>query len=131
LKDALAQANRWQDLLTSEFRSGRSGNEILLAAQRRMRNEPWSFNIYTHPIGFFGHAPGPTIGMWDLPGAVDGTGDWPLHPNTAYAVEGSIKLAVAEWNDQLVHIKTEQSALFDGERVIYLGGRQTEWHVVR
>ena len=40
-------------------------------------------------------------------------------------------MAVAEWNDQLVHIKTEQSALFDGERVIYLGGRQTEWHVVR
>ncbi len=131
LKDALAQANRWQDLLTSEFRTGRSGNEILLAAQRRMRNEPWSFNIYTHPIGFFGHAPGPTIGMWDLPGAVDGTGDWPLHPNTAYAIEGGIKLAVAEWDDQLVNIKTEQSALFDGERVIYLGGRQTEWHVIR
>lgn len=131
LKDALAQANRWQDLLTSEFRTGRSGNEILLAAQRSMRNEPWSFNIYSHPIGFFGHAPGTGIGMWDLPGTVDDTGDWPLHPNTAYAIEGSIKQAVAEWGDQLVNIKTEQSALFDGERVIYLGGRQTEWHVVR
>ncbi len=131
LKDALAQANRWQDLLTTEFRTGRSGNQILLAAQRSMRNAPWSFNIYSHPIGFFGHAPGPTIGMWDLPGAIEGTGDWPLHPNTAYAIEGSIKLSVAEWADQLVNIKTEQSAIFDGERVIYLGGRQTEWHVIR
>jgi len=131
LQDALAQANRWQDLLTAKFRTGRSGNEILLSAQRSMGKEPWSFNIYSHPIGFFGHAPGPTIGMWDLPGAVAGTGDWSLSPGTAYAIEGSIKLPVAEWNDQLVNIKTEQSALFDGERVIYLAGRQTEWHVIR
>jgi hypothetical protein len=25
----------------------------------------------------------------------------------------------------------EQGALFDGERVLYLGGRQTRWHLVR
>jgi Xaa-Pro aminopeptidase len=131
LLDALAQANRWQDLLTAEFRTGRTGNEILLAAQRRMQDEPWSFNIYTHPIGFFGHAPGPTIGMWDLPGEVEDTGDWPLHAGTAYAIEGSIKIRVPGWDDQLVNIKTEQSAVFDGERVIYLAGRQTEWHVIR
>jgi hypothetical protein len=131
LQDALAQANRWQDLLTAEFRTGRTGNEILLAAQRRMQDEPWSFNIYTHPIGFFGHAPGPTIGMWDLPGEVEDTGDWPLHAGTAYAIEGSIKIRVPGWDDQLVNIKTEQSAVFDGERVIYLAGRQTEWHVIR
>ncbi len=32
---------------------------------------------------------------------------------------------------QLVQIKLEQTALFDGTRVIYAAGRQTEWHVVR
>jgi hypothetical protein len=42
-----------------------------------------------------------------------------------------VKAAVPEWNGQLVQIKLEQSALFDGRRVIYLAGRQTEWHVVR
>jgi hypothetical protein len=30
-----------------------------------------------------------------------------------------------------VQIKLEQDALFDGERVTYLAGRQTEWHVIR
>jgi hypothetical protein len=30
-----------------------------------------------------------------------------------------------------VQIKLEQSAVFDGERVIYLAGRQTDWHLVR
>jgi hypothetical protein len=37
---------------------------------------------------------------------------------------------VPEWDGQLVQVKLEQSAAFDGERVIYLAGRQTTWHVV-
>lgn len=69
--------------------------------------------------------------MWDLPAAVAHTGDWPLHPDTAYAIEGSIKTAVPEWGGQLVNIKLEQSAVFDGERVIYLAGRQTDWHRIQ
>lgn len=131
LKKALAQGNRWQDLLTAEFVTGRTGNEILEAAQQSMDDEPWQHNIYTHPIGFVGHGPGPTIGMWDKPGAIPNTGDWPLHPNTAYAIEGNIALPLESWDGQHVQIKLEQSAYFDGERVIYLAGRQTDWHVVR
>lgn len=131
LQHALAEGNRWQDLLTDEFVTGRTGNEILAAAQERMAEEDWIVNIYTHPLGFFGHGPGPTIGMWDAPGAIEVRGDWPLYPDTAYAIEGSIKLPLPEWDDQLIHIKTEQTAVFDGQQVIYLGGRQTEWHVVR
>ena len=50
---------------------------------------------------------------------------------TAYAIEGNIKAPVPEWDGQYVQIKLEQSALFDGERVQYLAGRQTRWHVVR
>jgi hypothetical protein len=79
----------------------------------------------------FGHAPGPTIGMWDNQGPTAVQGDWPLYPNTVYAIEGNIKQAIPEWGGQLVQMKLEQSALFDGERVIYLAGRQTRWHVVR
>jgi hypothetical protein len=79
----------------------------------------------------FGHAPGPTIGMWDNPGLVPVTGDWPLYPNTVYAIEGNITQRVPEWNNQWVQIKLEQGALFDGKRVVFLAGRQTRWHVVR
>ena len=38
---------------------------------------------------------------------------------------------VREWDEQWVQIKLEQSAVFDGERVLYLGGRQTRWHLIR
>jgi hypothetical protein len=69
--------------------------------------------------------------MWDSPGAIPIQGDWKVHPNTAYAIEGSVRVPVPEWKGQPVDIKLEQSAVFDGTRVIYLAGRQTQWHVIR
>lgn len=131
LKKALVTGNRWQDLLTREFVTGRTGNEILAAARAASEKESIFATIYTHPLGFFGHAAGPTIGMWDNQGPTPVLGEWKLSPNTAYAIEGNVKVPVAEWNDQLLQIKLEQSAVFDGKRVHYLAGRQTEWHLVR
>ena len=131
LKRALATGNRWQDLLTAQFVAGRTGNRILEGTRDAARKEGITSNTYTHPLGFFGHAPGPTIGMWDNPGLSADTGEWPLYPSTVYAIEGNISRPVPEWGGQRVQIKLEQGALFDGERVIYLAGRQTAWHVVR
>ena len=131
LKKALATGNRWQDILTSGFVTGRTGNEILAATRATSEKETIASTTYTHPLGFFGHAAGPTIGMWDNQGPTAVLGDWKLSPNTAYAIEGNVKAAVPEWDGQLVQIKLEQSAVFDGKEVRYLAGRQTRWHVVR
>ena len=131
LKAALATGNRWQDLLTGEFKTGRTGNEILAATHKAAAKAKINHSTYTHALGFVGHAPGPTIGMWDNQGPTAVQGDWPLYANTAYAIEGNIKQAVPEWQKQLVQIKLEQSAYFDGKQVIYLAGRQTQWHLVR
>ena len=49
---------------------------------------------------------------------------------TGYAIEGNVTVRVAEWNDQWVQIKLEQDAIFDGETVRYLSGRQTSLHLV-
>ena len=130
LKNAMAVGNQWQDMLTGSFETGRSGNEILAETQRKAAEAGIESSTYTHPIGFFGHAPGPTIGMWDNQGETPVRGDWPMHPNTAHAIEGNIRIGVPEWGDQSVRIKLEQGAIFDGERVIYLAGRQTEWHII-
>ena len=131
LRDALATGNRWQDLLTGSFANGRKGNEVLAAARGAAEAEGIISSVYTHPLGLFGHAPGPTIGMWDNQGETPIRGDWPLYPMTGYAIEGNVKVPVAEWDGQLVQIKLEQSAAWNGEAVLYLAGRQTEWHVVR
>ena len=131
LIDALSAGNRWQDLLTDEFVAGRAGNEIATATRAECARENIHCSVYTHPIGFFGHAPGPTIGMWDNQEGTPVLGDWPVYANTCYAIEGNVKAPVPEWDDQLVQIKLEQSACFDGETVHYLAGRQTNWHLVR
>jgi hypothetical protein len=131
LRTALATGNRWQDLLTANFVTGRTGNQILARTQADARRAGIASATYSHPLGFFGHAPGPSIGMWDDQDGTPGRGDWPLHPMTAYAIEGNVKVQLPEWDGQYVQIKLEQSALFDGERVQYLAGRQTRWHVVR
>ncbi|RUO32464.1 M24 family metallopeptidase [Aliidiomarina soli] len=131
LKTALRTGNQWQDILTSEFVSGRSGNDILAATRAESERQGITSSTYTHPIGLFGHAPGPTIEMWDNQGPTAVNGDWPLHPNTAYAIEGNIRQPLPEWDNQTIQIMLEQTAYFDGERVVYAAGRQTEWHLVR
>ncbi|MEM6795767.1 MAG: M24 family metallopeptidase, partial [Acidobacteriota bacterium] len=131
LVEALETGNRWQDLLTGAFENGRTGNQILAAALEAASGANIASSVYTHPLGFFGHAPGPTIGMWDNQGETPIRGDWPLYANTGYAIEGNVKVAVPEWQGQLVQIKLEQSAVWTGSEVYYLAGRQTRWHVVR
>ena len=130
LEAALASGNQWQDVLTSQFVTGRTGNQILDATASESRKAGLKATTYTHPLGFHGHAAGPTVGMWDNQGPTPVRGDWPLRPMTGYAIEGNVRAPVPEWNGEWVQIKLEQSAYFDGQRVIYLAGRQTGWHVV-
>lgn len=130
LKAAMAVGNRWQDHLTGSFQLGRTGNQVLAATAAKCLAEDMICSTYTHPLGFFGHAPGPTIGMWDNQGDTPVRGDWPVHANTCYAIEGNVKVAIPEWGGQFAQIKLEQDACFDGQRVDYLAGRQTRWHMV-
>jgi len=129
--EAMTTGNEWQDVLTSQFKTGRSGNEILAAAQKQLQDKGITHAIYTHPLGVFGHAPGPTIGMWDNQGPTPGRGDWLLYPMTGYAIEGRVTVNIPEWNNEPVQMKLEQSAIYDGEQVQYLSGRQKQLHLVR
>ncbi len=126
LTAALAVGNRLQDLLTNQFRAGATGNEILAAALGDARSERIDATIYTHPIGFHGHAAGPTIGLWDQQDGVPGRGDYPLFPNTAHSIELNARVPVPEWGNKQVRIMLEEDAFFDGERTWYIDGRQTE-----
>lgn len=130
LVEAMRIGNQWQDLLASQFVTGRTGNEILAKAQAALSKEGITHAIYTHPLGIYGHAPGPTIGMWDNQGPTPGRGDWPLHAMTGYAIEGNVTVDVPSWLGQPVQMKLEQSAIFDGEQVQYLAGRQESLHII-
>lgn len=125
LADAFSVGNRLQDILTSQFITGQTGNEILRATRTQMEKEGIKGSIYSHPMGYHGHASGPTIGMWDNQGDTKGAGDYPLYPNTVYAIELNAVVFVKEWNKE-VRIMLEEGAFFDGSKVTYLDGRQKE-----
>ncbi len=119
LHEALKTGNRLQDILTGNFKTGQSGNEILKASREQAIAENIRPSIYTHPIGFHGHAAGPTIGLWDQQEGVPGPGDYPLYPNTAYSIELNATVNVPEWNKD-IRIMLEEDAFFDGEKVRYI-----------
>ncbi|MCH8127942.1 M24 family metallopeptidase, partial [candidate division KSB1 bacterium] len=126
LRNALKIGNRLQDILTTNFKKGRTGNEILSKSLEQAKAEGIKPSIYTHPIGFHGHAAGPTIGMWDQQGGVPGRGDYPLLPNTAYSIELNATVAIPEWNQKEIRIMLEEDAFFDGTKVWFIDGRQEE-----
>jgi len=123
LQDALQVGNRLQDILTSNYVTGKTGNQILKDARLLMEKEGIRGTIYTHPLGFYGHSAGPTIGMWDNQGNTPGAGDFPLHAHTGYAIELNAVVFVKEWNKD-VRVMLEEGAYFDGTKVSYFNGRQ-------
>jgi Xaa-Pro aminopeptidase len=125
LAEAFKVGNRVQDILTAHFKTGRTGNEILKATLDQCATEGIKGVIYTHPIGFHGHAAGTTIGLWDQQGGVPGKGDYPLYENTAHSIELNASVYIEEWKKD-IRIMLEEDAFFDGINVHYIDGRQTE-----
>lgn len=125
LKKALATGNRLQDILTSNFKEGKTGNQVLADSRAQAIAEGIVPSIYTHPIGFHGHAAGTTLGMWDMQGGVPHTGDYPLHYNTAYSIELNATVKIAEWNKE-IQIKLEEDGYFDARGFHYIDGRQKD-----
>jgi hypothetical protein len=130
IKKAFANSNRLQDILTSNFKTGRTGNEILLSSIKQAKSEGISPSIYTHPLGFNGHAAGPTIGMWDMQQGVPGSGDYKLYPKTAYSIELNSSTFIPEWKKD-IRIMLEEDGYFDGSGFRYIGGRQEKLHIIK
>ena len=125
LRDAFKRGNRVQDILTNNFKTLRTGNQILKMSLDQCKAEKIKCAIYTHPIGFHGHAAGTTIGLWDQQGGVPLDGDYPLYENTAHSIELNAATFIKEWGKE-IRIMLEEDAFFDGKRVYYIDGRQTE-----
>lgn len=131
LKEALKLGNRLQDILIGEFKEGRRGNEILVAALEKAKEAGLKASIYSHPLGFHGHGAGPTIGLWDNQVNVPGKGDYCLNYDTCYAIELNIRTNIAEWGGQEIRIALEQDGAFTREGVYFIDGRQTKFHIIK
>jgi hypothetical protein len=113
LRRALASSNALQDIVLSELRPGRTGNEILAAARARMKEKAVDGTVYSHPIGLHGHGAGPIIGLWDYQDGVPGRGDAPVVASSWYSIELQATSPVPEWGGQPVRMAQEEDAVID------------------
>lgn len=127
LVEGLKAGNQVQDFLTNNLIIGRTGNEILAKALGEAKAAGLRPSIYTHPLGSYGHSAGTTIGMWDAQEGVmkDDGENYPLRPNTVYAIELNTTINVPEWNRDL-RIMLEEAGFYGEDGFRYVNGRQTE-----
>jgi len=106
---------------------GRTGNEILAKSLSDAKAAGLRPSIYTHPLGLYGHSAGTTIGMWDSQGGVmkDDGENYPLNPNTVYAIELNTTINIPEWNRD-IRIMLEEAGFYGEDGFRYVNGRQTE-----
>lgn len=125
LIDALKEGNRVQDIFTSNFETGKTGNAVLKESLDEAKTEGLRPAIYTHPLGTYGHSSGTTLGMWDSQGGVPVNGDYPLHENTVYAIELNTTVTIPEWKRD-IRIMLEEAGFWGKDGFRYVNGRQTK-----
>lgn len=127
LVEALKKGNKVQDFLTRNMKKGLTGNQILASALSEAKADGLQPAIYTHPLGLYGHSAGTTIGMWDSQGGVmkDDGDNYPLNPNTVYAIELNATVNIPEWKRD-IRIMLEEAGFYGPEGFRYVNGRQTE-----
>lgn len=150
LKEALRRGNRLQEILAGEFVENRTGDEILFAALKKAKAENLRPEIYCHPMGSYvrrydqkgGALPqtnfsfGPTIGS---EGRFDEVGNQlpsrhgyiKLKHNTAYAMELDITHSITEWGGQDLRLVLEEKVVFTKDGLIFPGGKQTEFYIIK
>ena len=123
LSNALKEANRLQDIFTNQFKLGKTGNEILKTSLNLAIKEGLNPQIYTHPLGTFGHSAGTTLGMWDSQKEVPFTGEIPMSFDTVYAIELNNKTYIEDWKKE-IRIMLEEAGMYDKNGFRYVNGRQ-------
>ena len=130
-KKLMAEANRLQDVFCAEFKTGLTGNELLgnMLKKAREAGIPGP-RIYSHSLGLFLHEPGPLIGLpWEQVNNA-GRGDVKLVPMSCFTCELSVTGPAPEWGQDF-RLPLEQAVVFTGDRVVFLDGRQTAFHLIK
>ena len=125
LLDGFGKTVRFQDIVSEEHITGRTGNDMLKTSLERAKEEGITAMLYNHPIGFFGHSAGTIVGLWDMQGGIGLKGEFPLHKNTCYALELNTESVIEEWDNQVVRFSAEESVAFteDGKLHYMFEGR--------
>ena len=130
LQKAFARNNRFQDIVRNNMKLGKTGNEVFVESLEQGKQEGLRPMLYTHPLGFHGHAAGPMIGLFTDQRPQPVKGDLKLHNHTGYALE----LNTCEHLDMYgrdTYLFTEESVIFIDNEVHFLAKDRDKMYKVK
>jgi len=133
LKEALRRTNELGDIFRGEFKTGRSGNDIVQSAMEKGKARGLRPLIYSHPIGIHGHGAGTPMDarpLGVLPEGLELCGEYPLYPNTCYAIEYSCTTSIPEWDGQDINIGFEETGVYTEDGCEFIDGHQVKFLLI-
>ena len=131
LKAAFDVSARMAAIIVDEFKVGHAGSAIKKMAEARGRAEGIDSLVNSHARGNWVHG----AGVWMTDDWPERYGDHPRFPLRAgewVSLEFTVRVPVAEWDNQLVTIMREEDTLVrDDGTTEYLSGPQRELWVIR
>ncbi|KAF9464889.1 peptidase M24, structural domain-containing protein [Collybia nuda] len=131
LKEGMKKSNRMQDIVLATMRPGLTGNEVLRLCLAQMEREGIEGQIFSHPIGDWGHDAGAVMGFTNLPKYVPVLGELTLLPDTYYSIELYAYHFVPERNETLRFRQEENAYWSKGTQSWrFVRGRQEKYHLI-
>ena len=125
----LTRRHALQDaLMRDEARPGRLSSEVYDGTMARMKARGIEAQIYSHPLGFQGHALGASI---DMRAAARKDSPRPLRAGSYLSVELNTRTAIPEWGGQTVFMMEEDPAHLDADGYHFFAERQEHLFLVR
>lgn len=131
LKLALRNANQVHEAFVTAPRPEMSGWEATLAIAGRLEGVDFLPSLYSHPIGYQGHALGPDINARDMDLSQPPEWDTKLRPGAYRSIEFSATTAVPEYDGGKVTIPMEDGAYLTDQGYEYFRPYQTSWYLIR
>ena len=146
LKLAMDNTNRLQNNFAEAFEVGKPSHDIVNDALKASFEDGLRPAIYSHPIPYYlqryslnggfiipryGAGPGLGSGEGEEPAPMMSPGGYPVYENTVYAMELHCWTDVPEWGGQKVRLVLETNVAMKKDGLVFLGGRQAEWYVIK
>ena len=131
LKTALRNANQVHEAFASAPRPGMTGWEATLAIAARLEGVDFLPSLYSHPIGYHGHALGPNINARDMDLSSPPERDSYLRDGAYRSIEFSATTAILEYGGGTVTIPMEDDGYLTPDGYEYFRPYQTGWYVIR
>ena len=129
LEAALANTNALQDvMMKDEARPGRLSADVYEGTMAKMKARGINAQIYSHPLGFQGHALGPSI---DMRAAARKDTPRPLRPGSYLSIELNSRSAVPEWGGQEVFMMEEDPAHLGADGYHFFAEQQQRLFLIR